>query len=78
VTILVVGDLRFKPAIFFAGDFVVFAGGFGKNRGAERGFLMVILWWIRGELWLVDGRVSRVENPSLSEDLFFVDCSFEM
>jgi hypothetical protein len=29
----------------------VFAGGFGKNRGAERGFSMVKLWWIAGESW---------------------------
>jgi hypothetical protein len=27
----------------------VFTGGFGKKRGAERGFLMVNLWWIAGE-----------------------------
>ena len=29
----------------------VFAGGFREKWGAERGFLMVNLWWIGGETW---------------------------
>jgi hypothetical protein len=29
-----------------------------QKRGAERGFLMVNLWWIAGESWLVDGHFS--------------------
>jgi hypothetical protein len=37
----------------------------------ERGFLMVNLWWIRGELWFVGGRVLGVINFPLFLDLFF-------
>jgi hypothetical protein len=37
---------------------------------AERGFLMVNLWWIRGELWLVDGRFLGSENVPRMTDLF--------
>jgi hypothetical protein len=28
----------------------VFAGGFGQKRGAERGFSLVNLWWVAGEM----------------------------
>jgi hypothetical protein len=28
-----------------------FCWGFWQKRGAERGFLMVDLWWIAGESW---------------------------
>jgi hypothetical protein len=34
-----------------------FCGGFCEKRCAERGFLLVSLWWIDGELWCVDGRI---------------------
>lgn len=36
----------------------------------ERGFLMVNLWWIRGELWLVDGHFSWAKNMPRLRDLF--------
>jgi hypothetical protein len=36
---------------FLWGVFGVFAGGFLKKRVVERGFLVVNLWWNRGELW---------------------------
>jgi hypothetical protein len=39
---------------FPCGDCGVSAG-FWQNWGAERGFLMVNLWWNAGELWLFDG-----------------------
>jgi len=32
---------------------------------------MVNLWWNRGELWFVDGRVLGVKNLPLFLDLFF-------
>jgi hypothetical protein len=41
--------------LFFGVVLCVFAGGFGKKRAAELGFLMVNLWWIRGETWSIDG-----------------------
>jgi hypothetical protein len=41
---------------FFGEDFLRFCGGFLKKRVVGRGFLMVNLWWKRGELWCVDGR----------------------
>jgi hypothetical protein len=31
---------------------------------------MVSLWWIRGELWLVDGRFSGAKNVPHFQDLF--------
>jgi hypothetical protein len=30
-----------------------FCWGFWEKRGVERGFWMVIVWWIRGETWWV-------------------------
>jgi hypothetical protein len=38
---------------------------------AERGFLMVNLWWIRGESWLVDGGFFRTKDMPRISDLFF-------
>jgi hypothetical protein len=38
---------------------------------AERGFLMVNLWWIAGESWEVDGRISGSKNMPRFADLFF-------
>jgi hypothetical protein len=37
-----------KNVGWWSGDF---AGGFAKKGCAERGFLMVNLWWIGGETW---------------------------
>jgi hypothetical protein len=37
----------------------------------ERGFLMVNLWWIRGELWLVNGHFSGAKNMPHFQGLFF-------
>jgi hypothetical protein len=42
----------------------------------DDGFLMVNLWWNRGELWFVDGRVLGVKNLPLFLDLFFEDSHF--
>jgi hypothetical protein len=41
-----------------------------------RGFLMVKLWWNRGGLWLVDGRVLGAKNMPLIPDLFLGDSPF--
>ena len=37
-----------------------------------RGFLMVSLWWKRGESWCVDGHFLDFENFPRIPDLFFV------
>src|ERR1700733_5758511 len=47
-----------------------FCWGFLKKWGAERGFLLVSLWWIDGESWCVDGRILRGEIFPLFQDLF--------
>jgi hypothetical protein len=52
----------------------VFAGGFREKPCAERGFLLVCLWWIAGELWWVDGRILGVKNFSLFRNLFLGGC----
>jgi len=39
---------------FLGVDNLRFCWGFWQKRGAERGFLMVNLWWIAGESWYVD------------------------
>jgi hypothetical protein len=36
----------------------------------ERGFLMVNLWWIRGESWLVGGRFLGSKDAPPISDLF--------
>jgi hypothetical protein len=51
-----------------------FCWGFWEKWGAECGFLLVSLWWIAGESWCVDGRISGVENFSLFRDLFLGEC----
>jgi hypothetical protein len=40
------------------GWFTPFLLGVLQKRCAERGFLMVNLWWIAGESWYVDGHFS--------------------
>jgi hypothetical protein len=47
---------------FLSRGFHLFCWGFWQKRGAERGFLMVNLWWIHGELWLVDGHFSGAKK----------------
>ena len=42
--------------------FCGFCGGFCEKRVVGCGFLMVSLWWKRGELWCVDGRLLGFEN----------------
>jgi hypothetical protein len=39
-----------------------FYWGFSKNMGAERGVLMVELWWMRGNLWCFGWWVSGDEK----------------
>jgi len=57
--------------VYFLGSwFWLFCGGFGKKRVVERGFLMVNLWWIRGESWLIDGPISGLKNMPRIADLF--------
>jgi hypothetical protein len=53
-----------------------FCWGFWQKRGAERGFLMVNLWWIAGGTWCLDGHFSGAENSSLCQDLFLRDSHF--
>jgi hypothetical protein len=48
-----------------------FCRGFWRKLVVERGFLMENLWWNRGELWLVDGRILNVKNFPWILDLFF-------
>jgi hypothetical protein len=47
----------------------VFAGFLAKG-GVERGFFVVNLWWIRGELWSVDGHFFGCEDFPRIADLF--------
>jgi hypothetical protein len=42
---------------FFCVVEVRFCWGFCENWSAERGFFVVKMWSIRGELWWLDGRV---------------------
>jgi hypothetical protein len=53
-----------------------FCWGFWQKRCAERGFLMMKLWWIAGETWCVDGHFSGSENLPLCQDLFLRDSHF--
>jgi hypothetical protein len=48
----------------------VFAGGFREKWGAERGFLMVRLWWIRGETWLQNALRLSAKNMPRWSNLF--------
>jgi hypothetical protein len=47
-----------------------FCRGFLKKRGAERGFLMVRMWFFCGETWWVDGHYFGVKNLPLSKIFF--------
>jgi hypothetical protein len=59
--------------MFFArGLFVRFCRGLWQKRVVAGGFFVVNLWWNRGELWLIDGRVLGAKNTPLTRDLFWV------
>jgi hypothetical protein len=47
-----------------------------KKRVVGRGFLMVNLWWKRGELWCVDGRILELKNTPWILNLFLKDSRF--
>jgi hypothetical protein len=51
-----------------------FCWGFCKKWLAERGFLLVSLWWIDGELWCVGWRIWEAENMPLFRGLFLGRC----
>jgi hypothetical protein len=48
-----------------------FCGGFCGNEVADRGFLMVNLWWNAGERWLENDHNSNAKNMPHFLDLFF-------
>ena len=52
-------------SIFFGDGGILFLLGFWQKRWLERGFLVVKLWWIAGESWLVDGQDSGSKNVPL-------------
>jgi hypothetical protein len=54
----------------------VFLQGFWEKWVIERGFLMVNLWWIRGERWSVDGDFSGPKNTPRFLGLFLGDSRF--
>jgi hypothetical protein len=56
--------------------FACFCRGFWEKRVAERGFLMVNLWWDRAESWFVDGGFLNVKEMPRIPDLFFGEFSF--
>ena len=58
--------------MYFPGElgFAVLQGVLAKW-AVERGFLMVNLWWIRGESWLIDGPISGLKNMSRIADFIF-------
>jgi hypothetical protein len=55
---------------FFGLDNQRFCWGFWQKRGAERGFLMVNLWWFAGESWHVDGHFSGSKIFHFSRNYF--------
>jgi hypothetical protein len=58
-----VGWLRgFSLFVFFGVVEGCFCRGFCEKLRAERGFLMVNLWWIDGKSWWVEGRFLTSEN----------------
>jgi hypothetical protein len=56
--------------ILFGRSFCGFCRGFWRKRVFGRGFLMVNLWWDRGDLWCVDGCILGLKNLPLFKDLF--------
>jgi hypothetical protein len=57
-------------AFYFLLWFSAFLLGVWQKRVVERGFFVVNLWWIRGELWWVDGRFSDHKNTPRISHLF--------
>jgi hypothetical protein len=57
--------------IFLFDGFVRFFGGFWEKRSVGCGFLMVNVWWNRGELWCVDDHFLELKNFPWILDLFF-------
>jgi hypothetical protein len=55
-------DKKLYRAFYFCMVIVRFCWGFWQKWVVERGFLMVNLWWIRGESWFVDGHFSGAKN----------------
>jgi hypothetical protein len=49
----------------------MFLQGILRKTDSWTWFLLVSLWWKRGELWSVDGHFSGLENLSRILDLFF-------
>jgi hypothetical protein len=49
-----------------------FCRGFCEKCGAERGFLMVRLWWIAGETWCENTTFLRSEIMPRFSDLFLL------
>jgi hypothetical protein len=58
------------------GSFSRFCWGFLKKRVAERGFLVVNLWWDRGDLWCIGWHFYRLKNFPWIPDLFLSDSRF--
>jgi hypothetical protein len=58
--------------VFLAERIVAFYKGFWQKRVVAAGFLVVNLWWKRGELWLIDGRVLGAKNMPLIRNSFWV------
>ena len=54
----------------------MFLQGFWEKRVAERGLLMVNLWWNAGERWCSDGRFLVAKNMPPILDLFLDDSRF--
>jgi hypothetical protein len=50
--------------------------GVFEKRVAERGFLVVNLWWNRGDLWCIGWCFSRLKNTPRIPDLFLSDSHF--
>ena len=52
-----------------------FAGGFRENGWFWCGFLMVNLWWMRGETWCVDITLLALKNFLIFQ-IYFSDFPF--
>ena len=68
-------DAEVSRRVFFLLRGFVFFAGILRKTVIECGFLMVSLWWKRGELWCVDGRFLGLEEfPRILD--FFGDSHF--
>jgi hypothetical protein len=57
--------------LFFCGGKGRFCWGFWKNQSAERGFLMVRLWFFGGKSWCVDGHFFGAKKHATFLNYFF-------